>query len=85
MFPSLRGRLSELWQLTSWLGFPGGSDGKKEKDLPAMPETWVHSLGQEDPLEKGMATQSSILAWRILWTEESGGLLYMESQRVRHN
>ena len=72
MFPSLRGRLSELWQLTSWLGFPGGSDGKKEKDLPAMPETWVHSLGQEDPLEKGMATQSSILAWRILWTEEPG-------------
>ena len=84
MFPSLRGRLSELWQLTSWLGFPGGSDGKKEKDLPAMPETWVHSLGQEDPLEKGMATQSSILAWRILWTEDSGGLQSMGSQRVGH-
>ena len=41
---------------------------------PAMQETWVRSLGQEDPLEKGMATHSSILAWRISWTEEPGGL-----------
>ena len=44
------------------------------KNLPAMLETWVQSLGWEDPLEKGMATPSSILAWRILWTEEPGGL-----------
>ena len=44
------------------------------KNLPAMQETWVQSLGQEDPLEKGMATHSSILAWRIPWTEEPGGL-----------
>ena len=44
------------------------------KNLLAMKETWVQSLGQEDPLEKGMATHSSILAWRIPWTEESGGL-----------
>ena len=43
------------------------------KNLPAEQETWVRPLGQEDPLEKGMATQSSILAWRIPWTEESGG------------
>ena len=43
------------------------------KNLPAMQETWVQSLGQEDPLEKGMATHSSILAWRIPWTEEPGG------------
>ena len=42
------------------------------KNLPAMLETWVPSLGQEDPLEKGMATHSSILAWRIPWTEEQG-------------
>ena len=42
--------------------------------LPAMRETWVRSLGQEDPLEKEMATRSSILAWRIPWTEEPGGL-----------
>ena len=44
------------------------------KDLPEMQETLVQSLGWEDPLEKGMATHSSILAWRILWTEEPGGL-----------
>ena len=44
------------------------------KNLPAMQETWVQSLGQEDPLEKGMATHSSILAWRIPWTGELGGL-----------
>ena len=44
------------------------------KNLPAMQETWVRSLGQEDPLEKEIATLSSILAWRIPWTEESGGL-----------
>ena len=43
-------------------------------NLPAMQETQVRSLGQEDPLDKGMATQSSILAWKILWTEEPGGL-----------
>ena len=56
------------------LGFPGGSDGK---NLPAMQETWVRSLGQEDPLEEGRATHSSILAWRIPWTEEPGGLQSM--------
>ena len=47
------------------------------KDLPVMLETWVQSLGQEDPLEKGMATHSNILAWRLPWTEESGGLQSM--------
>ena len=52
-------------------GFSGGSD---VKNLPAMQETGFNSLGGEDPLEKGMATHSSILAWRILWTEEPGGL-----------
>ena len=45
---------------------------KTVKNMPAMQETWVQSLGQEDPLEKGMATHSSILAWRIPWTEEPG-------------
>ena len=44
------------------------------KNLPTMQETWVQSLGQEDPLEKEMATHSVILSWRILWTEEPGGL-----------
>ena len=47
------------------------------KNLPAMQETWVQSQGQEDPLENGMATHSNILAWRIPWTEEPGGLQSM--------
>ena len=51
------------------------------KCLPAMQETWVQSLGWEDPLEKGMATHSSILAWKIPWTEEPGGL----QSRVGHD
>jgi len=55
------------------------------KNLPAMQETWVRSLGREDPLEKEMETHSSILAWRIPRTEEAGGLHSMGSQRVRHN
>ena len=55
------------------------------KNLPAMQETQVQSLGWEDPLEKGMATHSRILAWRIPWTEEAGGLQSMVSQRVEHN
>ena len=55
------------------------------KNPPAMWETWVRSLGWEDPLEKEMATHSSILAWRIPWTEEPGGLQFMGSQRVGHN
>ena len=48
-------------------------------------ETWVQSLGQEDPLEQDMANYSSILAWKIPWTEEPGWLQSMESQRVRHD
>ena len=55
------------------------------KNLPATQETWVQSLGWEDALEKGMATHSSILAWRIPWTEEPGVLQMMGSQKVRHN
>ena len=55
------------------------------KRLPAMQETWVQSLGQEDALEKEMATHSSILAWRIPWTEEPGGLQSMGSQRVGYD
>jgi len=55
------------------------------KNPPTMPETWVQSLGWEDPLEEGTATHSSILAWRIPWTEEPGRLQSMWSQRVRHN
>ena len=54
-------------------------------NLPAMRETWVQSLDQEDPLEKGMATQSSTVAWRIPQTEELGGLQPMRLQRVGHD
>ena len=52
------------------------------KNLPAVQETLIQSLGQEDPLEKEMATHSSILAWKILWTEKSGGLQSMGSQEL---
>ena len=54
------------------------------KNLPAMQETWIHSLSREDPREKGMATHSSILAWRIPWTEEPGRLQSRGSQTVGH-
>ena len=54
------------------------------KNLPAMQETWVQSLGQEDLLGKGMAAHPSVLAWRIPWTEEHGGLQSMGSQGVEH-
>ena len=55
------------------------------KNLPAMQETRVQSLGREDLLEKGMATYSSILTWRILWTEKPSGLQSIVLQRVRHD
>ena len=55
------------------------------KNLPAMWETWVQLLGWEDSLKKGMTTHSSILAWKIPWTEEPDRLLSMGSQRVRHH
>ena len=55
------------------------------KSPHAMQETWLQSLGQEDPLEEGMAIHSSILAWRIPWTEEPGGLQSIGLHRVRHD
>ena len=58
---------------------------QKVKNLPAMHDTWVQSLGQEDLLEKGVATHSSILAWRISWTVEPGRLQSMGLQRVRQD
>ena len=64
------------------MGFPGGS---VVKNLPAMQETWVRSLGWEDPLEEGMATHSSTFAWRIPWTEEAGGLQSIGSYEVGHD
>ena len=69
-----------------FLLFPRASlVAQRLKCLPAMRETWVWSLGQEDPLEKEMATRSSILAWRIPWMEEPGGLQSTGSQRVGHD
>ena len=67
------------------MGFPSGSVVKNLPTVPKMQETQVQSLSWEDPLEEGMATHSSILAWRIPWTEEPGGLQSMGSQRVRHD
>ena len=58
---------------------------QKVKYLAAVQETWIRSLGQEDPLEKGMATHSSIVAWKIPWTAEPVGLQPMGSHRVRPN
>ena len=55
------------------------------RNLPAMQETWALSLDWEDAIEKGMETHSSILVWKIPWTEEPGGLQFMGSQRVRHD
>ena len=55
------------------------------KNPPAMRETWIRSLGWEDPLQEDVATHSSILAWRIPWTEEPSGLQSMKSQRVGHD
>ena len=78
-------RLSEWGEgggLVFCLGFPGGSDCEESA---YNAETWLRSLGQEDPLEKEMATHSSILAWRLPWTEEPGGLQSMGSQRVRQD
>ena len=66
--------ISKIW------GFPGSSVAK---NTLASQETWVQSLGRDDPLEKEMATQSSILAWEIPWTEEPGGLQSMGSQKSR--
>ena len=66
--------------------YPGGEEiSQTVKNLPAVQETQVQSLGREVPLEKGIAAHSSILAWRTPWTEEPGGLQSMGSQRVRHD
>ena len=72
-----------IW-IWTWLtlGFPGGS---LVKNLPAMQETWVWFLGQEDPLEKGTAPRLGVLAWRISWIELPGGPQSIALQRVRHN
>ena len=91
--PPLLIRTSVLWDsglnvMTSFnlfVSFNASLMAQRVKNLPAMQETQVQSLGQEDSQEKKMATHSSILAWRIPWTEEPGGLQSMGSQRVQHS
>ena len=68
-----------------FVSFNASLMSQRVKNLPEMQETQVQPLGQEDPREKKMATHSSILAWRIPWTEEPGGLQSMGSQRVQHD
>ena len=70
---------------TNQAGELNGSVAQTVKNLPAMQETWVWSLGQEEPLEKEMATHNSILAWKIPWTEELGRLQSTGLQRVGHD
>ena len=77
--------ISALPMTALLLGLPGGAAIKNPSVMLEMQETWVKSLGQEDTLERGMAIHSSILAWKIPWTEEPGRLQSMGSQRVRHN
>ena len=67
------------------MDFPGGTVGKNPPAMQEMQQTQVRSLGGEDPLEQEMETHSRILAWRISWTEEPGGLQSTGSQRVRHD
>ena len=89
------GRYFTLWatrealRVLEWIAYSFSSGSSQSRDwtqnLLAMQETWVQSLDWEDPLEKEMATHSSILAWRIPWTEEPGGLQSMGSQGLRHD
>ena len=72
--------VGSLWQ-ASWASLVA----QMVKNLPAVQENQVRSLGQEDPLEKGMAPHSSILAWRIPWTEEPGSLQFMGLQNIGHD
>ena len=81
-----QGTLKSLLQHHSITAYSGASPmAQMVKNLPAMQETQVQSLGREDPLEKGMAARSKILAWRTQWTEEPGRLQSTKSQRVGHH
>ena len=84
-YPSAENWIKDLLSLTLSTDYTTLMVAQMVKHMPTMPETWVQSLGREDLLEKEMATQSSILAWRNLWTEEPGRLQSMGSQRVRHD
>ena len=77
--------LVSAWQIVDAQDFPDGSLVKNPPAMQEMQESWVTSLGWEDTLEEEIATQSGILAWKSPWTEESGGLQSMASQKARHN
>ena len=81
----MSGRYSTYESTLTQEGFPGGSATKSSPAMQEMQETWVLSLGWEELLEEGIVTHSSILAWRIPWTEHLSRLQSMESQRVRHD
>ena len=92
--PANIGDISEVGSIPGSGRSPGEGNGyplqaslvaQAVKNLPTMQETWVQLLGRKDSLEKGMATHSSILAWRIPWKEEPNGVQYMGSHRVRYN
>ena len=72
-------------KLSCQCDFPGSASAKESACQSRRHETWIRSLGREEPLEKEMATHSNILAWKLPWTEEPGGLQSMGSQRVGHN
>ena len=74
-----------LGEMSEIMGFPGGSVVKNPPAVQELKEVQFQSLGQEDPLVEGMATHSCILVWRILWTEEPGGLQAVGSERVGHD
>ena len=74
-----------MLSLSTFVSCPNIPGGELVKNLPSVQETWVQSLGQEDPLEEEMATHSTILAIKIPWREEPGGLQSMKLQSVRHD
>ena len=86
MVLKIRGLCSHSHSIyTSWHPFWASLVAQTVKHLPAMQETWIRSLGQEDPLEKKMETHSNTLVWKIPWMKEPGRLQSMGWQRVRHN
>ena len=85
ILPPCSGHVRMSFTSTEYTIFRASLVAQMVKRLPAMQETWVRTLGWEDPLEKEMATHCSTLAWKIPWTEEPGGLQSMGLQRLRHN
>ena len=83
--PKLKQNITKLFNITSLEEIRAPLVAQMVKNLPSVQETQFQSLGWEDPLEKGITTHSSILAWRIPWTEEAGRLQFMGLQKIGHN